>query len=212
MTEARTSGNVIAMAKRHGIQAQQIYRWRERLELRPTPTAFLPLSVVPGSSTVSASLRRRSVRKRFSEHLTRERVLIAAPTSCPCCGSLKLSKLGEDVTETLEVIPRFWKVIQTVREKFTCRQCEAITQPPAPFHVLPRSFVRPVTSALCWSHARCGFFELADPAARARCGARPCGQTHAGRTAPAPRGSSARVGRRVILDPRRHEELDPSRA
>jgi transposase-like protein len=28
---ALSSGNVIATAKRHGIQAQQIYRWRERL-------------------------------------------------------------------------------------------------------------------------------------------------------------------------------------
>ncbi len=35
------------------------------------------------------------------------------------------------------------KVIQTVREKFTCRQCETITQPPAPFHVTPRGFVGP---------------------------------------------------------------------
>jgi transposase len=100
------------------------------------------------SSTVSASLRRRPVRKPFPEHLPRERVVIAAPTSCPCCGSLKLSKLGEDVTETLEVIPRSWKVIQTVREKFACRQCEVITQPPAPFHVTPRGFVGPNLLAL----------------------------------------------------------------
>jgi|GEM_PF-5443804 len=62
-------------------------------------------------------------------HLPRERVVIAAPTNCLCCGSTKLAKLGEDVTETLEVIPRQWKVIQTVREKFTCRECEKITQP-----------------------------------------------------------------------------------
>jgi transposase len=62
-------------------------------------------------------------------------VVIAAPTSCGCCGSDRLSKLGEDVTETLEVIPRQWKVIQTVREKFSCRDCEKISQPPAPFHV-----------------------------------------------------------------------------
>jgi len=41
-------------------------------------------------------------------------------------------KMGEDITETLEVIPRQWKVIQTVREKFTCRECEKISQPPAP--------------------------------------------------------------------------------
>ncbi len=54
-----------------------------------------------------------------------------------------MSKLGEDITETLEVIPRQWKVIQTVREKFTCRECEKITQPPAPFHVTPRGFAGP---------------------------------------------------------------------
>ena len=27
---------------------------------------------------------------------------------------------------------------QTVREKFTCRDCETISEPPAPFHVIPR--------------------------------------------------------------------------
>ena len=69
--------------------------------------------------------------------------MIAAPENCPCCGSGKLSKLGEDITETLEIIPRQWKVIQTVREKFSCRACETITQPPAPFHVTPRGFAGP---------------------------------------------------------------------
>ena len=39
-----------------------------------------------------------------------------------------LSKLGEDITETLEVIPKSWKVIQHVREKFTCRDCEKIAR------------------------------------------------------------------------------------
>ena len=74
--------------------------------------------------------------------------MIAAPQSCPCCGSTKLSKLGEDVTETLEVVPRQWKVIQTVRERFSCRQCEAIMQPPAPFHVTPRGFAGPSLLAM----------------------------------------------------------------
>ena len=63
-------------------------------------------------------------------HLPRQRVVVPAPPSCPCCGG-KLVKLGEDVTEILEVVPRQWKVIQTVREKFTCRSCEKVTQPPA---------------------------------------------------------------------------------
>jgi transposase len=95
------------------------------------------------STVVKPFERRRPARKPFPAHLPRERVVIAAPESCPCCGSTKLSKLGEDVTETLEVIPRRWKVIQTIRERFSCRQCEAITQPPAPFHVTPRGFAGP---------------------------------------------------------------------
>ena len=95
------------------------------------------------SAAISATPRRRPARKPFPEHLPRERVVVAPPTSCACCGSMKLSKLGEDVTETLEVIPRSWKVIQTVREKFTCRACETISQPPAPFHVTPRGFIGP---------------------------------------------------------------------
>ncbi len=49
VTEALSTGNVIATAKRHGIQAQQIYRWRERLEERQGQTAFLPVSVSPDS-------------------------------------------------------------------------------------------------------------------------------------------------------------------
>lgn len=46
------------------------------------------------------------------------------PDRCTCCGSGRLVKMGADITETLEAIPRQWKVIQTVREKFTCRACE----------------------------------------------------------------------------------------
>jgi transposase len=49
VTEALSSGNVIATAKRHGIQAQQIYRWRERLDERQSLPAFLPVSIAPDS-------------------------------------------------------------------------------------------------------------------------------------------------------------------
>ncbi len=48
VTEAFSSGNVIATAKRHGIQAHQIYRWRERFEWRKPVSAFLPVSILPG--------------------------------------------------------------------------------------------------------------------------------------------------------------------
>ncbi len=73
------------------------------------------------TTEVKAFTRKKPSRKPFPEHLPRERVVISGPTSCNCCGSEKLAKLGEDITETLEVIPRQWKVIQYIREKFTCR-------------------------------------------------------------------------------------------
>jgi transposase len=92
--------------------------------------------------------RKRPARKPFPEHLPRERVVIAASTTCACCGGSRLSKLGEDVTETLEVVPRQWKVIQYVREKFSCRDCESINQAPAPFHVIPRGWAGPSLLAM----------------------------------------------------------------
>jgi transposase len=120
----------------------------EDLEAAATEDEVVAEQAAAGTQTVRSFQRKRSSRKPFPDHLPRERVVIAAPQSCPCCGSAKLSKLGEDITETLEVIPRSWKVIQTVREKFSCRQCEKITQPPAPFHVTPRGFAGPHLLAL----------------------------------------------------------------
>ncbi len=91
---------------------------------------------------------KRPARKPFPEHLPRERVVIASSKTCACCGGSRLSKLGEDVTETLEVVPRKWKVIQYVRERFSCRDCESIAQAPAPFHVIPRGWAGPSLLAM----------------------------------------------------------------
>ena len=55
------------------------------------------------TTTVTAFERKRPARKPFPEHLPRERVVVPAPCSCPACGGGRLSKLGEDVTETREV-------------------------------------------------------------------------------------------------------------
>ena len=98
--------------------------------------------------TVRSFTRKKPSRKPLPEHLPRERIVVPGPTACACCGSTRLAKLGEDVTETLEVVPRQWKVLQYVREKFTCRACEAISQAPAPFHVLPRGFAGPSLLAM----------------------------------------------------------------
>jgi transposase len=103
---------------------------------------------VAKTTKVAGFTRKCPARQPFPAHLPRERMVEPAPTECPCCGSARLRKLGEDITETLEVIPRQWKVIQHVREKFSCRDCEKISQTPAPFHVLPRGWAGPSLLAM----------------------------------------------------------------
>jgi len=93
-------------------------------------------------TVVQSHTRKRPARRPLPAHLPRERQVLPSPCACPDCGG-KLTKLGEDITETLEVIPRQYKVIQTVREKFSCRTCEIISQPPAPFHPIARGRAGP---------------------------------------------------------------------
>src|SRR5437870_3498962 len=120
----------------------------EELESAATEDEIAAEMAVARTTTVAAFTRKRPARKPFPEHLPRERVIVPGPTACLCCGGERLRKLGEDVTETLEVIPRQWKVIQHVREKFTCRDCEKISQAPAPFHVTARGWAGPSLLAM----------------------------------------------------------------
>lgn len=142
----------IAKLKReqYGASAERTRRLLEQMELQledleadAAQDDLVAEAAAAKTANVTAFERKRPVRKPFPDHLPRERIVVPAPCSCPACGGTRLSKLGEDVTETLEVIPRAWKVIQTVREKFACRDCEKITQPPAPFHVVPRGWAGP---------------------------------------------------------------------
>jgi transposase len=152
-TEAMIAHLKLQIAKlrreQYGASAERSRRLLDQMELQledlegDASEDDLAAEVAVIKTSVPAFERKKPSRKPFPEHLPRERVVIPAPCSCPACGGNRLSKLGEDVTETLEVIPRAWKVIQTVREKFSCRDCETITQPPAPFHVVPRGWAGP---------------------------------------------------------------------
>src|SRR6267154_302246 len=120
----------------------------EELESSATEDEIAAEMAVAKTTTVAAFTRKRPARKPFPDHLPRERVIVPGPTTCLCCGSGRLRKLGESVTETLGSIPRQWKVIQHVREKFTCRDCEKISQAPAPFHVIARGWAGPSLLAM----------------------------------------------------------------
>jgi transposase len=160
-TEAMIQELKLEIAKlrrdKYGISSERRARLIDQLELQleeleaaatEDALAAEAAAAADRTSTVRAFTRRKPVRKPFPDHLPRERVVVEAPTNCTCCGSDRIVKMGEDVTETLEVIPRQWKVIQTVREKFTCRACEKISQPPAPFHAIPRGWAGPQLIAM----------------------------------------------------------------
>ena len=120
----------------------------EEAEATATQDELAAEKAVALATNVRGFTRKRPDRNTFPDHLPRERVVIAPPTACACCGGHRLRKLGEDVTRTLESQPRQWKVVETVREKFTCRDCEKITQAPAPFHVIPRGWAGPSLLAM----------------------------------------------------------------
>jgi len=120
----------------------------EEIESSATEDEIAAEAAVAKTTNVAAFTRKRPARQPFPEHLPRERVVVPGPAACQCCGGSRLRKLGEDITETLEIVPRQWKVIQTVREKFTCRDCEKISQAPAPFHAIARGWAGPSLLAM----------------------------------------------------------------
>ncbi len=120
----------------------------EELEASATEDELAAEQAVAKTTDVAGFTRKRAERNTFPDHLPRERVVIDPPTACECCGGNRLRKLGEDVTRTLESQPRQWKVVETVREKFTCRDCEKISQALAPFHPIPRAWAGPSLLAM----------------------------------------------------------------
>src|SRR5277367_647626 len=90
----------------------------------------------------------RAPRRPLPDNVPVERIVEPAPCACGKCGSARLHKLGEVISKTLECEPRRWKIIEHVREKFSCRDCEAITEAPAPSHPIPRGFAGPSLLAM----------------------------------------------------------------
>lgn len=145
---------VIAKMKREmfGPRSERSQRLIDQLELQLEELAAdagenAAQSEAP-SIAVQGHTRHKATRRNFPDDLPRRRIVHPMPAICPCCGGNKLSKIGEDVTETLDVIPRQWFVTEHVREKYSCRSCETITQPPAPFHAIARGFAGPSLLAM----------------------------------------------------------------
>ena len=99
------------------------------------------LAAVPAvAEAVAASSK--PARRPLPDHLPRETVVHPGPCACPSCGG-RLRRVGEDVTESLDYVPGRFKVVRHVREAFSCRACETVTQTPAPHHAIARGRAGP---------------------------------------------------------------------
>ena len=77
-------------------------------------------------------------RGHLPKHLPRiERVIEPESTLCPCeCG--EVAKIGEDISERLDLVPAQLRVLVTRRPRYACRRCSgAVVQAHAPEHVVP---------------------------------------------------------------------------
>lgn len=90
----------------------------------------------------------RGKREKLPESLPREEVILDIPEEEKICGcGARLKKIGEEVSEKLEIIPATIKVIRTIRPKYACRVCEgsgdeenpAVKIAPVPEDVFPKS-------------------------------------------------------------------------
>ncbi|MCQ1061396.1 IS66 family transposase [Photobacterium sp. ZSDE20] len=90
----------------------------------------------------------RGKRKPLPKELPRERIVLDLDEEekrCGCCQH-PLHKIGEDCSEKLEFTPAVLRVLEYVRPKYSCRQCEkeaesvTISQKPAPASLIPKSF------------------------------------------------------------------------
>lgn len=123
-----------------------------QLGLDDLSTPGLPLAMAERPIAAEESAQRASAERvvplrraprAFPAQLPRE-TIVHAPASCDCpeCGSA-MRHLGEDVSEMLDLVPGYFKVIRHVRPKLSCRRCAQIVQQPAPSRPLDRAMVAP---------------------------------------------------------------------
>jgi transposase len=100
---------------------------------------------------VPAHSRKKGGRKKLSDTLPRiERVhdIDEADKICGC--GCELSRIGEEVSEQLDIIPAKVQVIRNIRPKYACKNCEGLEDEgptvkiaPVPPQIIPRSIASP---------------------------------------------------------------------
>ena len=85
----------------------------------------------------------KAKRKKLPDYLPREKVILEPDVKCDCCGGESFRKIEEDVSDILERVPESYKVIQYIRPRCACTNCDNIVQAYTPSKVIDKGIAGP---------------------------------------------------------------------
>jgi len=108
-----------------------------------------------GNADATSPIKKsKGTRKPLPEHYPRVRVEHDLDESSKICGcGCSLSKIGEEISEQLDVIPAQVRVLQHVRFKYACKSCtDGVTTASMPTQAIPKGIPSPgLLSHVCIS-------------------------------------------------------------
>ena len=110
-----------------------------------------PEHIEPVKVTIESHDRKKPGRKPLPPELPRIEIVHDLPEEEKTCGcGCELSRIGEEVSEQLDIVPARIQVLRHIRPKYACRRCEgvedegpAVRVAPMPPQIIPQSIVSP---------------------------------------------------------------------
>jgi len=131
-----------------GRKSEKLLRQIEQLELE-LEEAYISESVREEQAEAQAPAARvaRQERQPLPDHVPREtKEHMPADEQCPDCGGV-WQRLGENVSEVLELVPARLRVVRHVRPRLACTCCDRMAQAAAPSRPIARSYAGPALLA-----------------------------------------------------------------
>jgi len=112
----------------------------EEIETMAAEAATTDAAPAGEDEPVPTGTHEKKPRRKLPDHLPRrDETHEPATCACPRCGTERMRKVGEDVTEVLEYVPGRFEVVRHVRPAYSCSKCEAMAQAPMPAMPIPRA-------------------------------------------------------------------------
>jgi transposase len=110
-----------------------------------------PEQIEPAKMVVETHERKKPGRKPLPPELPRVEIVHDLPEEEKVCAcGCQLSRIGEEISEQLDIVPAKIQVLRHIRPKYACRACEGVEDngptvriaPPAP-QIIPKSIASP---------------------------------------------------------------------